>query len=319
MIKKHFYAHIAGCRSNGRGTTFTFGLLVTLWTLVVFTAVPASAQSLPNCHDPRHDLELTYKNTSKSPDVAPLCVCAANASGCPAITEQACQAKPKNPPNYNFPELITVPGQGKFCVYDYRWNDNPPAYWAQRIIASTQALPNCADSRHDLELTYKNEILCVCAANASGCHAVSQAACLAQTSNNPNLPVVISTPSNGKLCVYSYGQTNHPAWQNDTHPHAYWAERITQTTTKTSCLNRDKPGGVGDFETIPEFVRAGKLPRSCASPVSATCYYAPGPPDGAQIAAGTPGYICDTTRGGICTNSNRVHCKDTCVVFECND
>ncbi len=78
-------------------------------------------------------------------------------------------------------------------------------------------------------------------------------------------------------------------------------------------LNRDTPGGSGDFETVTDFQKAGKMP--CRNPVKIDCKTTSG------VAWNLTGqvYECSQTQGGICRNSAQKgrKCKDYKVRFCC--
>ena len=223
------------------GTASIFLMLASL----AVTTGSASAQTnspangLPNCQDSRHDAEYSFTSLDLWPTAAPLCVCSNNASGCPAITVQTCKT-------YTWSRLKTVvPGQ-QVCVYNLGQTNHPAwqndghtrAYWAQRITGPTapDSLPNCQDSRHDVEYSFTDigvwptaALLCVCSNNASGCPAITVQTCKTYAWSR------LKTVAPGQqVCVYNLGQTNHPAWQNDGHARAYWAQRITGPTVPDS-------------------------------------------------------------------------------------
>ena len=83
----------------------------------------------------------------------------------------------------------------------------------------------------------------------------------------------------------------------------------------TAWLNRDGPGGSGDYETIHDFVNSGQLDPSCANPIHVEC----------QTTSGTDWrltgetYFCDTNSGGVCRNSQQSDgsCQNYQVRFKC--
>jgi hypothetical protein len=98
--------------------------------------------------------------------------------------------------------------------------------------------------------------------------------------------------------------------------------------TWSGWLNRDNPSGQGDYETLPDLIKEGKL--KCRRPLAVQCRYRPnGAVWGSQIGTGTtypatvtagPGYHCETLKGGWCVNSEikpKGQCKDSEVRFCC--
>jgi mucin-like protein len=99
--------------------------------------------------------------------------------------------------------------------------------------------------------------------------------------------------------------------------------------TWSAWLDRDDPGGVGDFETLADLVKEGKI--KCRRPLAVQCRYKGGALWGYMVASYTmpptppPGYTCITNQGGICTNSktkppgtqSNPSCKDSEVRFCC--
>lgn len=84
--------------------------------------------------------------------------------------------------------------------------------------------------------------------------------------------------------------------------------------TWTAWLNRDAPSGVGDFETLKDFVQAGQV---CAQPTKVECRTRPGHQDWGQ--AGQV-YQCATALGGVCGNADQPggqSCLDYEVRFCC--
>lgn len=89
---------------------------------------------------------------------------------------------------------------------------------------------------------------------------------------------------------------------------------VASAQTWSPWLNRDKPSGKGDYETIAGFKADGKMP--CAAPTAIECRFA-GPPH-TPITTGHPkGYTCNTTEGGYCVNTAAVKCGDMEVRFLC--
>lgn len=102
---------------------------------------------------------------------------------------------------------------------------------------------------------------------------------------------------------------------------------VRQTTERwTPWLDRDDPGGVGDFETLADFVAAG---LDCANPVAVECQTL----DGVDHAEVGQAYTCDPETGGVCANAdnrtprslfslrggNDGGCLDYRVRFRCAD
>ena len=85
----------------------------------------------------------------------------------------------------------------------------------------------------------------------------------------------------------------------------------------TGWLNRDNPGGNGDFETLADFVRNGQV---CANPRKIQCR---GVGTRQLVSSGTvngQNYRCDVTVGGVCDNRQQnpgVRCGDYEVRFLC--
>lgn len=77
----------------------------------------------------------------------------------------------------------------------------------------------------------------------------------------------------------------------------------------TAWLDRDDPGGSGDYETLNDFVRDGTV---CASPAEIECRVRG---RSEQKSLGRS-YICDETKGGICKNGKQL-CADYEVRFLC--
>ncbi|WP_224245739.1 hypothetical protein [Hyalangium gracile] len=101
--------------------------------------------------------------------------------------------------------------------------------------------------------------------------------------------------------------------QSDTH-----GRTLNQTTTRgvkvvgwTPWLNRDAPGGVGDYETLSDFLAAG---QACSNPTAIECRTTGG------VLWNQTGqvYSC-TLSGGACQNSNQSNgqCLDYMVRFYC--
>lgn len=81
----------------------------------------------------------------------------------------------------------------------------------------------------------------------------------------------------------------------------------------TPWLNRDAPGGSGDFETLAEFVTSG---QACAAPLAIECQTA----DGRDWTRAGQVYTCEPARGGICANADQrqgSRCLDYKVRFRC--
>jgi hypothetical protein len=83
------------------------------------------------------------------------------------------------------------------------------------------------------------------------------------------------------------------------------------TGTWTGWLNRDNAGGVGDFETLADFLQVGK---ACPHPIDIRCQTLTGV-DWTQTGQV---YTCNTTVGGVCRNDqNSRPCLDYRVNFLC--
>jgi hypothetical protein len=81
----------------------------------------------------------------------------------------------------------------------------------------------------------------------------------------------------------------------------------------TPWLSRDTPGGSGDFETLSDFHKSGKV---CENPIDIECRTRAG----SDWREGGQRYICDEDRGGICKNKDQSHgrrCHDYEVRFLC--
>lgn len=81
----------------------------------------------------------------------------------------------------------------------------------------------------------------------------------------------------------------------------------------TAWLDRDDPGGSGDFETLRDHHQAGK---SCAAPTNVECRTK----DGRPWTETGESYSCTTKKGGICLQRNQAHgkrCSDYEVRFCC--
>jgi Mucin-2 protein WxxW repeating region len=94
--------------------------------------------------------------------------------------------------------------------------------------------------------------------------------------------------------------------------------------TWTNWVNRDEPSGKGDYETLVDLQKEGKL--KCRRPLAVQCRYRPnGQTWGYQagtytISQGPTGYHCETTKGGWCVNGElkpKGQCKDSEVRFCC--
>jgi hypothetical protein len=77
-------------------------------------------------------------------------------------------------------------------------------------------------------------------------------------------------------------------------------------------LNRDGPGGSGDWETLSEFVAAG---QTCSAPIGIECQTT----SGVSSAVSGEVYTCEAAAGGICQNANQSdgYCLDYRVRFLC--
>lgn len=86
------------------------------------------------------------------------------------------------------------------------------------------------------------------------------------------------------------------------------------TGTWTDWLNRDRPSGSGDFETLADFVARG---QACATPLAVECRAA----DGRDWSETGQSYTCEQYLGGVCRNSDLTNgsCLDYQVRFLCAD
>ena len=81
----------------------------------------------------------------------------------------------------------------------------------------------------------------------------------------------------------------------------------------TPWLNRDAPGGSGDYETLRDFVAAG---QACPTPRAIECRTT----DGRDWTTVNQRYTCDEAQGGICRNADQARggrCLDYQVRFLC--
>lgn len=77
-------------------------------------------------------------------------------------------------------------------------------------------------------------------------------------------------------------------------------------------LDRDDPSGKGDYETVVDFKKAGKI---CANPIQIQCRFVG---DTKPWPANPPtGYTCNTQVGGYCENTPTLQCRDIEVRFLC--
>jgi Mucin-2 protein WxxW repeating region len=87
-------------------------------------------------------------------------------------------------------------------------------------------------------------------------------------------------------------------------------------STSVSCpwLNRDRPSGKGDYETLNDFVKAG---QTCANPAAVECKTTGGV-FWNKVLPVPQAYICNTKVGGVCENAkNEGKCLDYQVRFLC--
>ena len=83
-------------------------------------------------------------------------------------------------------------------------------------------------------------------------------------------------------------------------------------STWSRWLNIDRPGGVGDFEMLTNFVQQGV----CAKPLAIECRTT----SGSNWVTTGQVYTCDPVRGGFCVNSQQPSgsfCQDYEVRFLC--
>ncbi|MEM9595785.1 MAG: hypothetical protein AAGD06_16050 [Acidobacteriota bacterium] len=78
-------------------------------------------------------------------------------------------------------------------------------------------------------------------------------------------------------------------------------------------MNRDTPGGSGDFETLRHFVEAG---GACAAPLRIECRVR----NGRGWREAGQSYSCESDRGGVCRNADQPsqRCLDYEVRFLCD-
>ncbi|WP_395856916.1 hypothetical protein [Cystobacter fuscus] len=103
---------------------------------------------------------------------------------------------------------------------------------------------------------------------------------------------------------------------NDSHGRSFtnaFTERTVQVNAPvwTSWINRDVPGGVGDYETLVN-IRDEGYPV-CASPLAVECKTTAGV-DWTQTGQS---YTCNASTGGTCVNSSSQSCLDYQVRFLC--
>lgn len=77
----------------------------------------------------------------------------------------------------------------------------------------------------------------------------------------------------------------------------------------TDWLNRDQPGGSGDYETLSAFVEAG---QACPAPLDVQCQRT----DGVDWTRTGQRYDCRPETGGVCRNEGQ-RCADYRVRFLC--
>lgn len=77
-------------------------------------------------------------------------------------------------------------------------------------------------------------------------------------------------------------------------------------------LDRDDPGGKGDYETVVDFKKAGQV---CDNPIQIQCRFVG---DKNPWPANPPtGYTCNTQLGGFCENKPGLECRDIEARFLC--
>ncbi len=89
--------------------------------------------------------------------------------------------------------------------------------------------------------------------------------------------------------------------------------RVWCRASWTPWLDRDNPGGSGDFETLRDFLEAG---QACECPLDIECQTT----SGKSWQSSGQVYECSKMRGGICKNSEQTGsrgCLDYRVRFQC--
>lgn len=121
----------------------------------------------------------------------------------------------------------------------------------------------------------------------------------------------------GRLRV-DYGFDKRPKSWNFVHP---ITSAVGLCPRWTPWLNRDNPSGTGDFETLREFLQAGRVPQSCGTPSKIECRRR-GTSQLVQSGTQVNGerFTCDRKVGGYCYNSQQapgIRCGDYEVRFLC--
>lgn len=114
------------------------------------------------------------------------------------------------------------------------------------------------------------------------------------------------------------GVTEQPSRHLEPRPaleHVHFEEEVSPCSgTWTAWLNRDTPGGSGDFETLRDFLKSG---QACSHPTAVECRVRR---SGKDWRSTGEDYRCEPSTGGVCVNreqSNGSSCSDYEVRFCC--
>lgn len=149
----------------------------------------------------------------------------------------------------------------------------------------------------------------VCADAAEACVATAVAQCPKQ----PTTGGVVAPHTASNVIM----NDNLPMAAVFKGPIRYIGTATPSTTTEspgqwTAWLNRDTPGGSGDFESLTEFVKTKAV---CALPVAIECRTR----DGRDWRETGQNYKCEPSVGGVCRNAEQKNgrCLDYEVRFQC--
>lgn len=128
-----------------------------------------------------------------------------------------------------------------------------------------------------------------------------------------------TTTTRGHSWTAAGAKTVQAVALNDSHGRTFTNAVTSRTVqvngasnpTWTAWINRDSPGGVGDYETLVDIRNEGYA--VCANPIAIECQTT----SGVNWSSTGQSYSCTPASGGFCTNSSTQYCLDYRVRFLC--